>query len=56
MKYLSARAIETARTKKQRTYGPLVYILKKQVVDGRRSKEPIVEPMAITTFGKLGPG
>ena len=56
MKDLPARAIETARTKKQRTYGPLVYILKKQVVDGRRSKEPIVEPMAVTTFGEMGPG
>jgi hypothetical protein len=56
VKDLPARAIETARTKKQRTYGPLVYILKKQVVDGRRSKEPIVEPMAVTTFGEMGPG
>ena len=53
---LPARAIETARDKKQRTYGPLVYILKKQVVDGRRPKEPLVEPMAVTTFGELGPG
>ena len=43
-------------TKKQRTDGPLVYILKKQVVDGRRPKEPLVEPMAVTTFGELGPG
>ena len=31
VKDLPARAIETARAKKQRTYGPLVYILKKQV-------------------------
>jgi hypothetical protein len=56
VKDLPARAIETARAKKQRTYGPLVYILKKQVVDGRRPKEPLVEPMAVTTFGELGPG
>lgn len=28
----------------------LVYIFKKQVIDGRRSKEPIVEPIAITTW------
>mgnify|MGYP007047804257 CR=1 FL=1 len=25
-------------------------------MDGRRSKEPIVEPMAVTTFGEMGPG
>ena len=38
-----AAAIESARAKKQ-------------VLDGRRRKEPKFTPAAVTTFGELGPG
>ena len=30
--------------------------LQKQVLDGRRRKEPKFTPAAVTTFGELGPG
>ena len=30
--------------------------MRKQVVDGRRRKEPQFTPAAVTTFGELGPG
>ena len=51
-----AAAIESARAKKYQTYNPLLYVLRKQVVDGRRRKEPKFTPAAVTTFGELGPG
>ncbi len=53
-----AAAIESARAKKyqMQTYNPLLYVIKKQVLDGRRRKEPKLTPAAVTTFGELGPG
>ena len=39
----------------KKTYNPLIYVIKKQVVDGRRRKEPQFTPAA-TTSGELGPG
>ena len=30
--------------------------MQKQVLDGRRRKEPKFTPATVTTFGKLGPG
>ena len=33
----------------------LVYIFKKQVIDWHRSKEPIVEPITITTWIRAAP-
>jgi len=51
-----AAAIEDARARKYQTYNPLLYVLRKQLVDGRRQKEPKFTPAAVTTFGELGPG
>ena len=51
-----AAAIEEARNKKYQTYNPVLYVIKKQVLDGRRQREPRFTPAAITTFGELGPG
>ena len=51
-----AAAIEEARRKKFQTYNPLLYVIKKQVLDGRRQREPKFTPAAVTTFGELGPG
>ena len=51
-----AAAIEEARAKKYQTYNPLLYVIKKQVLDGRRQREPRFTPAAVTTFGELGPG
>ena len=51
-----AAAIDRARAAKFQTYNPLIYVVKKQVVDGRRRKEPQFTPAAVTTFGELGPG
>ena len=33
-----------------------MYVIKKQVTDGRRSSEPTFTPAALTSFGELGPG
>ena len=44
------------RAKKYQTYNPLLYVIKKQVVDKRRRKEPKFTPLVVTTFGELGPG
>ena len=49
-----AAAIETAERRKASTYAPLLYIIKKQVADGRRSREPVYATAAVTTFGELG--
>ena len=49
-----AAAIETAERRKASTYAPLLYIIKKQVADGRRSREPAYATAAVTTFGELG--
>ena len=51
-----AAAIETARRKKEQAYTPLVYVLKRQRLEGRRHNEPVFTPMAVTSFGELGPG
>ena len=51
-----AAALETARNRKRQSYLPLLYVLKKQVMDARRRKEPVFTPMAVTSFGELGPG
>ena len=51
-----AAAIETARKKKFLTYNPVLYVIKKQVLDQRRAKEPQLTPTAVTTFGELGEG
>ena len=51
-----AAAIDRARSSKFQTYNPLIYVIKKQIVDGRRHKEPKFTPAAVTTFGELGPG
>ena len=51
-----AAAIDTARRRKEQAYIPLIYVLKKQLLDGRRLKEPVFTPMAVTSFGELGPG
>jgi hypothetical protein len=53
---LPAAAIETARAKKYQTYNPLLYVIKKQVLDGRRQKEPFFTPAVLTTAGERGPG
>ncbi len=49
-----AAAIEEARAKKYQTYKPLLYVIKKQVLDGRRQREPRFTPAAVTTFGEFG--
>ena len=51
-----AAAIDKARATKFRTYNPLLYVIKKQVVDKRRRKEPVFTPVVVTSFGELGPG
>ena len=51
-----AAAIDTARRRKEQSYIPFIYVLKKQVMDGRRHKEPVFTPMAVTSFGEPGPG
>ena len=51
-----AAAVDRARKMKYKTYNPLLYVIKKQVIDGRRRKEPVFTPATITTFGELGPG
>ena len=51
-----AAAIETARKKKFHTYNPVLYVIKKQVLDQRRTKEPQFTPAAVTTFGELSEG
>ena len=51
-----AAAVDAARAKKYQTYNPLLYVVKKQVVDKRRRKEPKFTPLVVTTFGELGPG
>ena len=51
-----AAAIDKARKAKFQTYNPLLYVIKKQVLDMRRHKEPIFTPATVTTFGELGPG
>ena len=51
-----AAAIDTARRRKERAYIPLVYVLKKQLLDRRRHKEAVFTPMVVTSFGELGPG
>ena len=51
-----AAAVDRARKNKYKTYNPLLYVIKKQVIDGRRRKEPVFTPATITTFGELGPG
>ena len=33
-----------------------MYVIKKQVLDGRRSKAPVFTPVALTSFGELGSG
>ena len=53
---LPAAAIETARAKKYQTYNPLLYVIRKQVLDGRRQKEPVFTPAVLTTAGERGPG
>lgn len=51
-----AAAIEEAAKKKHQTYNPLMYVIKKQVLDGRRKHEPKFTSAEVTTFGELGPG
>jgi len=51
-----AAAIETAEQRKDKTYMPLLYVIKKQVADGRRTREPVYATAAVTTFGELGAG
>ena len=51
-----AAAIDKARAAKFQTYNPLLYVIKKQVVDKRRHKEPVFTPATVTRFGELGPG
>ena len=48
-----AAAIETARKKKFLTYNPVLYVIKKQLLDQRRAKEPQLTLAAVTTFGEL---
>ena len=51
-----AAAIDTARRRKEQSYIPFIYVLKKQLVDGRRLQEPVFTPMVVTSFGELGSG
>jgi hypothetical protein len=51
-----AAAVDAARAKKFQTYNPLLYVIKKQVLDGRRQREPKFTPAVLTTFGERGPG
>ena len=51
-----AAALEAARNAKYQTYNPLMYVIKKQVIDKRRSREPQFTPAVATSFGELGPG
>ena len=51
-----AAAIEAARSVKNQTYNPLLYVIKKQVLDKRRTREPKFTPAVATSFGELGPG
>ena len=50
-----AAAIDTARRRKEQAYIPFIYVLKKQLMDGRRLKA-VFTPMAVTSFGELRPG
>ena len=52
----AAAAIDKARQKKTNSYVPLMYVIKKQVLDGRRRKAQKFTPAALTSFGELGPG
>ena len=49
-------AIDSARVKKFTTYNSLLYIIKKQVLDKRRRKEPKFTPLAVTTSREFRPG
>ena len=55
VKVKPAAAVE-ARSVKYQTYSPLLYVMKKQVIDGRRRREPQFTPAVATSFGELGPG
>ena len=41
---------------KLQSYNHLLCVIKKQVADKRRHKEPVFTPAVVTTFGELGPG
>ena len=41
---------------KYQTYHPLLYVMPKQALDGRRRKEPRFNPSVVATFGVHGPG
>ena len=51
-----AAAIKTARSVKNQTYDPLLYVIKKQVLDKRRTREPKFTPAVATSVGELGHG
>ena len=51
-----AAAIEKARQKKTDSYLPLMYVIKKQVLNKRRHKAPVFTPAALISFGELGQG
>ena len=51
-----AAAIDKARRKKSQTYLPLLYVIKKQVLDRRRQNTPVFTPAAVTSFGSSGRG
>ena len=51
-----AAATDTARRRKEQSYIQFIYVLKKQLMGGRRLQEPVFTPMAVTSFGELGPG
>ena len=51
-----AAAIDKARAAKFQSYNHLLCVIKKQVADKRRHKEPVFTPAVVTTFGELGPG
>ena len=47
-----AAVIDTARRRKEQAYIPFIYVLIKQLMDGRRHKEPALAPMAVTSFAR----
>ena len=52
----TTEAHECTANRRFQTYNPLLYVIKKQVLDGWRQKEPVFTPAVLTTWGERGPG
>jgi hypothetical protein len=49
-------SLEQARSNKLGIYAPLMLVASKQQADGKRPHAPAFHPVALSTFGEVGPG